>query len=40
MACCAVQPGEHQQTLARSFTIGGLGLHTGEYGESISTCIL
>ncbi|KAK9847002.1 hypothetical protein WJX84_008281 [Apatococcus fuscideae] len=24
-------PGEHQQTLARSFTIGGLGLHTGEY---------
>ncbi|GFH16673.1 uncharacterized protein HaLaN_13139 [Haematococcus lacustris] len=24
-------PGEYQQTLMKSFTIGGIGLHTGEY---------
>lgn len=25
------QPAAHQQTLRRSFTVGGIGLHTGEY---------
>lgn len=25
------QPQEHQQTVQRSFTLGGVGLHTGEY---------
>ena len=32
--CCALlQPSIHQQTLRQSFTVGGLGLHTAEYGE-------
>lgn len=26
------QPAEYQQTLRKSFTLGGIGLHTGEYG--------
>lgn len=26
-----MQPTAHQQTLRRSFTVGGIGLHTGEY---------
>lgn len=25
------QPAEYQQTLIKSFTLGGIGLHTGEY---------
>lgn len=29
-----MQPCEYQQTLLRSFTLGGIGLHTGEYGQS------
>jgi hypothetical protein len=30
-----LQPqGDQQQTLFRSFTLGGIGLHTGEYGET------
>lgn len=30
-----LQPqGHQQQTLFRSFTLGGIGLHTGEYGEA------
>lgn len=28
------RPGQFQQTVARSFTLGGLGLHTAEYGET------
>jgi hypothetical protein len=28
-----MQPGQYQQTLKTSFTVGGLGLHSGEYGE-------
>lgn len=28
------QPLDYQQTVIRSFTIGGVGLHSGEYGES------
>ena len=31
-ALCAVQPAEYQQTLRKSFTLGGIGLHTGDYG--------
>jgi len=27
------QPALHQQTLVTSFTLGGIGLHTGEYGK-------
>ncbi|KAL4854079.1 putative UDP-3-O-acyl-N-acetylglucosamine deacetylase 5 [Chlorella vulgaris] len=27
----AVQPADYQQTLRRSFAVGGIGLHTGEY---------
>jgi alpha-beta hydrolase superfamily lysophospholipase len=30
-----VQPGQYQQTLKTSFTVGGLGLHSGEYGGLI-----
>lgn len=29
--CPLTQPAAHQQTLRRSFTVGGIGLHTGEY---------
>ena len=28
-----VQPKETQQTILKSFTLGGVGLHSGEYGE-------
>ena len=28
-----LQPGQFQQTLIRSFTLGGIGMQTGEYGE-------
>lgn len=31
-----VQAAPYQQTLNRSFTVGGLGLHTGEEGDSHS----
>lgn len=27
-----LQPMDYQQTLRKSFTVGGIGLHTGEYG--------
>lgn len=37
-----MQPGAHQQTLKRSFTVGGLGLHTARYGKmrhsALHTC--
>ena len=29
---CNLQPANFQQTVKKSFTLGGLGLHTGEYG--------
>lgn len=37
-----LQPGQYQQTLKTSFTVGGLGLHSGEYGESSAdgVCVL
>lgn len=28
-----MQPLDYQQTLIKSFTMAGVGLHTGEYGE-------
>lgn len=31
-----LQAGFYQQTLKQSFTIGGLGMHTGEYGMGIA----
>ena len=34
-ACCCIQATDYQQTLKRSFTLGGTGLHTGEYGECL-----
>lgn len=30
---CVMQPAANQQTLQKSFTVGGLGLHSGDYGE-------
>jgi hypothetical protein len=30
----SLQPLDYQQTLIKSFTVGGVGLHTAEYGES------
>lgn len=32
--CPPTQPGQFQQTLIRSFTLGGIGMQTGEYGEA------
>lgn len=29
---CCLQPAAYQQTVKNSFALGGLGLHTGEYG--------
>ena len=34
-----VQPSTYQQTVQRSFTVGGLGLHTGDHGEILSQCL-
>jgi hypothetical protein len=34
-----VQAAPYQQTINRSFTVGGLGLHTGEEGELLSTLV-
>jgi hypothetical protein len=31
----SLQPGEFQQTLIRSFALGGIGLHTGDYGKLV-----
>ena len=33
-----LQPGQFQQTLIRSFTLGGIGMQTGEYGEWGEAC--
>ena len=30
-----LQPLDYQQTLIKSFTLGGVGLHSGEYGKCI-----
>jgi hypothetical protein len=29
-----MQPLDYQQTLLKSFTLGGIGLHSAEYGEA------
>ena len=34
----SLQPGQFQQTLIRSFTLGGIGMQTGEYGERGEAC--
>ena len=34
-----LQPQSYQQTLKQSFLLGGVGLHTGEYGELLD-CLL
>lgn len=34
--CHLLQPLDYQQTLIKSFTIGGVGLHSGEYSELIA----
>jgi hypothetical protein len=34
VAFVLLQPLDYQQTLLKSFTLGGIGLHSAEYGES------
>lgn len=37
MTAIVLQPEAYQQTLARSFIVGGLGLHSGDYSKQVRT---